>query len=62
MDQLMVEAPRAGTISPGDEAVVVGRQGALGISMEEQATTLDTIDYEVACGYGARLPWVYVGE
>jgi alanine racemase len=62
MDQLMVEAPRTGTISPGDEAVVVGRQGALAISMEEQAATLETIDYEVACGYGARLTRVYVGE
>ena len=61
MDQLMVEAPRGATIAIGDEATVIGRDGSLETSMEEQATTLETIDYEVACGYGARLERVYVG-
>ena len=62
MDQLMVEAPRAATIAVGDEATVIGRDGSLETSMEEQAATLDTIDYEIACGYGARLDRIYTGR
>jgi alanine racemase len=62
MDQLMVEVPRGLAVAAGDEAVIVGRQGEAGIPLEAQADLLDTINYEIACGYGARLQRVYVGE
>jgi alanine racemase len=55
MDQLMVEIPRGLDVVPGDEAVLVGRQDSARIEMDEQAGTLGTINYEIACGYGARL-------
>jgi alanine racemase len=59
MDQLMVEVPRGMSVAVGDEAVVVGRQGDEALTIEQQASLLRTIDYEVACGYGARLARVY---
>jgi alanine racemase len=60
MDQLMVEVPRGAEVRVGDEAVLVGRQGSAVLTLDEQAALLDTINYEVACGYGARLSRRYV--
>jgi alanine racemase len=59
MDQLMVEIPRGLDVETGDEAVLIGRQGENELTIEQQAALLSTIDYEVACGYGARLARVY---
>jgi len=59
MDQLMVEVPRGLDVSVGDEAVLVGRQGGETLTIEDQAALAGTIDYEIACGYGARLARVY---
>lgn len=55
MDQMVVELPRGVTARAGDEAVIIGAQGDEAISIDEQAEKLGTINYEVACGYGARL-------
>lgn len=55
MDQLMVELPRGVEVSVGDEAVLVGSQGDRTLTIDDQAARLETINYEVACGYGARL-------
>jgi alanine racemase len=60
MDQLMVEVPRDLKVRVGDEAVLVGRQGDQALPIDEQAGILGTINYEVACGYGARLEHRYV--
>jgi alanine racemase len=62
MDQLMVEVPRGLNVAVGDEAVVIGRQGAAALAIEEQAAALSTISYEVACGYGLRLHHRYLGR
>ncbi len=62
MDQLMVELPRGVRADVGDKAVLVGRQGELEIGIDDQAAVLDTINYEIACGYGARLERVYRDE
>jgi alanine racemase len=59
MDQLMVEVPRGLQVGAGDEAVLIGRQGSETISIEQQASLVSTIDYEIACGYGARLERAY---
>lgn len=68
MDQFMVDlgdaTDRAGEAPAqvGDEVVLLGSQsGPLGsdrISAEEWADRLDTISYEVVCGFGPRLPRV----
>lgn len=55
MDQLMVEVPRGLEVSAGDEAVIVGGQGEATLTLDEHAALLDTINYEIACGYGVRL-------
>lgn len=60
MDQLMVEVPRGLEVTAGDEAVIVGRQGALEVTADEQATLAGTINYEIACGYGMRLERLHV--
>lgn len=43
----------------GDEVLLVGRQGDAVVTLDEMAETLDTINYEVACGFDMRLPKVY---
>jgi alanine racemase len=59
MDQLMVEIPRGMDVSVGDEAVLIGTQGTEELTLEGMALLADTIDYEIACGLGARLSRVY---
>lgn len=59
MDQLMVEVPRGVAAAVGDEAVLIGSQGTSTVPLDAQAEILETINYEVACGYGMRLPRRY---
>jgi alanine racemase len=62
MDQTIVDislALCAGKVSIGDEAVVLGRQGHSEISADELAGWADTINYEIVCNLGNRLPRVY---
>ena len=49
-------------VSVGDEVVFLGRQGTEEITAEEWADRLDTINYEVVCHFGPRLPRVYTGS
>jgi alanine racemase len=55
MDQLMVEVERGTEVRRGDEAVIVGEQGGTRLRMETLAKAADTINYELACGFGLRL-------
>lgn len=59
MDQLMVDVGSSG-VSVGDEVVLIGAQGDECIRVENVATLLGTIGYEVVCSLSARLPRVYV--
>jgi alanine racemase len=60
MDQIVVDAGD-GPVAEGDEVVLLGRQGDAEISADEWAGRLDTISYEIVCGFGPRLPRRYVG-
>ena len=60
MDQLMVDCGDD-PIGPGDEVVLIGEQGDERITADEWASRLDTINYEIVCGFGERVPRVYVG-
>jgi alanine racemase len=62
MDQLMVDCGPGAAVAPGDEVVLIGRQGNEEVRAEEWAARLDTITYEVLCAIGPRVPRVYVGE
>jgi len=59
MDQLMVEVPRGVEVARGDEFVLVGEQGSERILIDEMADIAGTINYEIACAFGMRLPRVY---
>ena len=48
-------------VALGDEVVLLGHQGDLEITADEWADRLDTINWEVVCGFGPRLPRRYVG-
>jgi len=60
MDQFMVELPRGSAYSVGEPAVLVGSQGQETILMDEIADLAGTINYEMACAFGMRLPRRYV--
>ncbi len=59
MDQIMVDAGSVPGVSPGDEAVLIGRQGDEEISADEIARWIGTINYEVTCAVSGRVPRVY---
>ena len=44
----------------GDEVIVVGSQGIAEATLDEMAERLRTTNYEVAMGFGQRLPRIYV--
>jgi alanine racemase len=60
MDQLLVDCGDD-EVAEGDEVVLLGRQGDDEVTAGELAGLLDTIEYEIACGVGARVPRVYGG-
>jgi len=72
MDQFVVEVGPAGggpggldpaasaaPVSCGDEVVLLGHQGGAEVTATQWADRLGTINYEVACGFSARLPRRY---
>jgi len=61
MDQLLVDAGD-GTAATGDEVVLLGGQGDQRITADDWAALLGTINYEIVCGVGRRVPRVHVGS
>jgi alanine racemase len=59
MDMTMVDVTGLEEIRVGDEAVLIGRQGAETITADEVAELQGTISYEVLCRIGPRVPRVY---
>jgi len=59
MDQTLVRLPDGLDASPGEEAVLIGRQGGLELSATEMAGLIGTINYEVVCAISHRVPRVY---
>jgi alanine racemase len=56
MDQIMVDCGDDMSVRPGDEVVLLGRQGDEEITADEWAALLGTISYEILCGIGPRVP------
>ncbi len=56
MDQTMVDCGLDHPVSPGDEVILLGRQGDQEITATEIAQRLDTIAYEIVCQFGRRVP------
>lgn len=61
MDQCMVDVTSLGKdVHVGDEVVIFGKQGKNQITIEDVADKLGTINYEVVCIVGKRIPRVYL--
>ncbi len=60
MDQIMVDCGEDTSVAPGDEVVLLGRQGDEEVTADEWAELLGTISYEVLCGIGPRVPRIAV--
>jgi alanine racemase len=62
MDMMMVDVTGLDDVSPGDEVVIIGRQGNESwqqIDAREMAGAIGTIPYEIVCRVGARIERQY---
>jgi alanine racemase len=62
MDMMTVDVSALGDVSPGDEVVIIGRQGDESwqrIDVREMAATIGTIPYEILCRIGSRIERQY---
>ena len=55
MDMCMIDVSGVENVRPGDEVILFGE----GLPADEVAEKLGTINYEVVCGVGKRVPRVY---
>jgi alanine racemase len=62
MDQIVVDCGADTSVRPGDEVVLLGRQGDESITADDWAELLGTISYEVVCGVGPRMPRIMVNR
>jgi alanine racemase len=62
MDQCMIRVSEVQQAKPGDEVVLIGEQGGQRISVEEVASMLNTINYEITCMISHRVPRIYMRE
>jgi alanine racemase len=61
MDQITIDLGPAAEDEVGDEAVLLGSQDGERVSAEELAAARGSINYEVTCAIGARIPRVHEG-
>ena len=62
MDQMLVDVSQLKEVSPGDEAVLIGRQGKETISATDLAGWCGTIPWEVLTTITYRVPRIYQGS
>ncbi|MFZ5626018.1 MAG: alanine racemase [Bacillota bacterium] len=60
MDQFMVRVSHLEQVTAGEEVVLFGRQGQAELPVDELASLLDTINYELVCAVSSRVPRIYV--
>ena len=60
MDMVVVDVGND-EVAEGDEVVLLGSQGDETVSADEWADLLGTINYEIVCNFGPRLPRRYLG-
>jgi alanine racemase len=58
MDMLMADVTGM-DVSPGDEVVLIGRQGSDRIDAREMADTIGSIPWEIVCRVGSRIERIY---
>ena len=60
MDQCMVDVTDVPEVKVGDEVIIMGTDGVNTILADDIADATGTINYEICCAFGQRLPKVYV--
>jgi alanine racemase len=60
MDQCMVDVTDVPGVKEGDEVVLMGIDGIHTILADDIASATGTINYEIVCAFGQRLPKVYI--
>lgn len=60
MDQCMIDVSAVPNVKVGDEVIVMGTDGVNTILADDIANATGTINYEICCAFGQRLPKVYV--
>ncbi len=60
MDQCMIDVSNVPNVKVGDEVIVMGSNGVHTILADDIADATGTINYEICCAFGQRLPKVYV--
>ena len=58
MDMITIDVSEVPCV-PGDEVVLLGRQGGEVIDVREMAATIGTIPWEVLCRVGTRIERIY---
>ena len=59
MDQILVDCGDDTSVHPGDEVVLIGRQGDEVVGAWEWARLTGTIAYEIVCGISSRVPRIW---
>ncbi|MEM7761020.1 MAG: alanine racemase [Cyanobacteria bacterium P01_A01_bin.40] len=59
MDQLMLNVNNVPHVKPGEVVTLIGQQNNLKITADDWAQKLDTISWEILCGFKHRLPRIF---
>ncbi len=62
MDQCMIDASIVNNINIGDEVTLFGESEGVNIPIEAVADIMGTINYEIACIVGKRIPRIYIKD
>lgn len=62
MDQCMIDVTNVNNINIGDEVTLFGSSGDGNIPIEDIASKMGTINYEIACIVGKRIPRIYIRD
>jgi alanine racemase len=56
----MVDVTDIPDVTNGDEVILLGSQDGKSITAQDIGTATGTINYEIVCAFGQRLPKIYV--
>lgn len=62
MDQCMIDVTDVPGVKEGDEVIVMGTDGSNTILADDIADATGTINYEIVCAFGQRLPKIYIKD
>lgn len=62
MDQCMIDVTDVGPVKVGDEVVLLGEDNGVKNNADDIAKMLDTINYEILCMIGRRVPRIYIKD